>query len=478
MKRALLLGLLCAMVTATGCLNPAVVENDAAANKTGFSPRISPEMGDGYVTVVHGVPGLTVDVYVNGTLTLPEFEPGTVTKPLALPEDNYDIVIVPEGGAYPDEAVITGSAFLPAGANASIVAHLAADGTPSLAVFVNDLSPISEKDARVVVRHVAQAGAVDVRLYRDLDDEAVLTVPGLTNPNEAQADVPGKKYIATISGAGAATPLFTSDRFEAEDGETLVVYAIGNPADNTFSLLTQEIDLETFDDDDMDKKQMSLVTVVHGVPGLTVDVYVNGELTIPGFAPGTVTEPLRLPEGSYDIAIVPQGDRFPEDAVITGSTLLPGRVNASIVANLAADGTPSLNVFVNDVSKTSRKNARVVVRHVAQAGAVDVRLFRDLDDDAKVTIAGLTNPNEAQADVRAKKYTATISAAGATDPLFISDRLNLKKEKVYIVYAIGNPADQSFALLLQVIDLDDNDRYDWDDDDRDDDVTTGQVAVR
>ena len=39
----------------------------------------------GTVTVVHGVPGLTVDVYVNGGLTLPDFAPGTITDPLTLP---------------------------------------------------------------------------------------------------------------------------------------------------------------------------------------------------------------------------------------------------------------------------------------------------------------------------------------------------------------------------------------------------------
>ena len=43
------------------------------------------------------------------------------------------------------------------------------------------------------------------------------------------------------------------------------------------------------------------VTVVHGVQGLTVDVYVNGELTLEDFAPKTVTDPLQLPAGNYEI---------------------------------------------------------------------------------------------------------------------------------------------------------------------------------
>ena len=47
------------------------------------------------------------------------------------------------------------------------------------------------------------------------------------------------------------------------------------------------------------------VTVVHGVPDLVVDVYVNGDLTLEDFAPNTVTDPLTLPAGNYDLAGLP-----------------------------------------------------------------------------------------------------------------------------------------------------------------------------
>ena len=44
------------------------------------------------------------------------------------------------------------------------------------------------------------------------------------------------------------------------------------------------------------------VSVLHAVPGLTVDVYANGDELIPDFEPGTLTDPLTLPAGSYDLA--------------------------------------------------------------------------------------------------------------------------------------------------------------------------------
>ena len=49
------------------------------------------------------------------------------------------------------------------------------------------------------------------------------------------------------------------------------------------------------------------VSVIHGIPGLTVDVFVNGELTLPGFEPGDVAGPLDLPAGDYALAIAPEG---------------------------------------------------------------------------------------------------------------------------------------------------------------------------
>ena len=38
---------------------------------------------DAQVSVLHAIPGLTVDVYVNGDLTLDNFKPGDLAGPLA-----------------------------------------------------------------------------------------------------------------------------------------------------------------------------------------------------------------------------------------------------------------------------------------------------------------------------------------------------------------------------------------------------------
>ena len=51
----------------------------------------------------------------------------------------------------------------------------------------------------------------------------------------------------------------------------------------------------------------STVSVLHAVPGLTVDVFIDGEEAIPNFEPGTLTDPMMLAAGSYDIQVFADG---------------------------------------------------------------------------------------------------------------------------------------------------------------------------
>ena len=140
---------------------------------------------DAQVSVLHGVPGVTVDVYANGDPLLTDFEPGTLTDPVALPAGDYDLKVVAAGDGADGDAVIEADGVaVPAGANLTVVAHLTEDGTPVLTPFANDVSAIAPGQARLTVRHTAAAPAVDVRAA----ETPVFT--DLTNPNEDSAELP------------------------------------------------------------------------------------------------------------------------------------------------------------------------------------------------------------------------------------------------------------------------------------------------
>ncbi|MGB3185126.1 MAG: DUF4397 domain-containing protein [Ornithinimicrobium sp.] len=192
----------------------------------------------------------------------------------------------------------------------------------------------------------------------------------------------------------------------------------------------------------------SQVSVLHAVPGLTVDVYVNGEETLPDFEPGTLAGPLTLPAGDYDIEVYADGsDPETEDPAISAEGLaVPGGADITLTANLDADGNPALNAFVNDTSTLDAGQARLTVRHVAAAPAVDVRA------GGSPVIEGLTNPNEEVLNLDAGSVSADVVLAGTEDVVIGPADLDLGEGTNTIVYAWGSAADGNLDLAVQTID--------------------------
>lgn len=194
------------------------------------------QTSDGQVIVVHGVPDLEVDVYVNGDLTLEGFQFGDVAGPLPLPEGTYDVEIY-AAGADPsaDEPALSGSAELPGGAVATIAAYLQEGGAPTLGVFVENNSEIAAGEARVTARHLADFGAVDILA----NDSAVFA--GVDNGQGGDADVPADTYNIKITAAGdPETVAFDADVALAEGANT-IAYAVGSVSGGSFQVVTAAI---------------------------------------------------------------------------------------------------------------------------------------------------------------------------------------------------------------------------------------------
>ncbi len=188
------------------------------------------------------------------------------------------------------------------------------------------------------------------------------------------------------------------------------------------------------------------VSVLHGVPGATVDVYANGDELLTDFEPGTLTDPVSLPAGDYDLKVVAAGDGADGDAVIEANGVaVPGGANITVVAHLDESGTPVLTPFVNDTSAIAAGEARLTVRHTAAAPAVDIRA------NGEVAFSDLTNPNEASADLPAGTISADVALAG-TDTVAIGPAdVNLAEGVHTLVYAWGSAEDENLQLAVQTI---------------------------
>ena len=188
------------------------------------------------------------------------------------------------------------------------------------------------------------------------------------------------------------------------------------------------------------------VSILHGVPGATVDVYANGNPLLKNFKPGTLTDPQSLPAGSYDLKVVKAGDGADGDAVIEADNVkVPGGANITVVAHLNEDGDPSLTPFVNDVSKIPAGKARITVRHTAAAPAVDVRAGGD------PVFTNLSNPDEKSAEVDAGTVKADVVLKGTEDVVIGPASLNLAEGTSTIVYAWGSAEDDNLKLAVQTV---------------------------
>ncbi|GAA0319091.1 DUF4397 domain-containing protein [Kineococcus aurantiacus] len=189
------------------------------------------------------------------------------------------------------------------------------------------------------------------------------------------------------------------------------------------------------------------VSVLHAVPGLTVDVWANGSPLLPGFTPGTLTDPQQLPAGSYDLAVYPAGadPATAQPAISANDVEVPAGANVTVVAHLDANGAPKLTPFVNSPDDLAAGEAELTVRHVAAAPAVDVRA------GGTPVLRGLTNPGEASATVPAGTVSADVVLAGTDQVALGPADVDLAEGAETIVYAWGSAADANLALATQVV---------------------------
>jgi hypothetical protein len=201
------------------------------------------------------------------------------------------------------------------------------------------------------------------------------------------------------------------------------------------------------------------VSVVHGVPDATVDVYVNGGLLLPMFEFGTVTDELTVPAGTYDVEVYLAGQSpSTTDAIISllGADL-PDGINVTLVAHLDEEGTPIITPFVNDLASLGSGSllpgaaqfSRVTVRHTAAAPKV----LLTIGSLPRVTLANqqdVTFPN-----VRSNTYWVWLAAAAnpAAGPVFGPVTLPLEPNVNTVVYAVGDIGADNFTVLVQTFDL-------------------------
>ncbi len=178
---------------------------------------------DASLNVVHGIPGVDVEVCMNGAVAIPEFNPGEVVTGVPLPAGTYDVKIVAASNTCDDEAILEADGVeLARNKNYTAIAYLTADGSPTLGLFKNNVKALRSDTARLTVRHTAAAPAVDVWA-----NGAVL-LEDVPNGASATMKVPTGVYAAWVSLPGDYAPVIGPAVLDLQEGTAYQVYAWGN----------------------------------------------------------------------------------------------------------------------------------------------------------------------------------------------------------------------------------------------------------
>lgn len=192
--------------------------------------------GAASLSVLHGVPDLTVDVWVDDERTLDDFDPAELAGPLELPAGTYSLAITAADAEDPGDPVLGPvDVSVEAGGNYTAAAHLDENGEPTVSLFTNDTTPTAAGEGRVTLRHAAAAPSVDVIS----GEEAVIT--DLANGEEESLNLPAGTLSATLAPTGTTDPVLGPADVPVEEGAATIIYAWGSVEDDNLQIASQVI---------------------------------------------------------------------------------------------------------------------------------------------------------------------------------------------------------------------------------------------
>ncbi len=421
------------------------------------------------VYVVHGIAGrdvglteaLPVDVIVNGATILEGVVYGQIAGPLSLPPGTYNVKIALADAANPGSGPVVIEAEVPFvhGDVAAVIAHLAADGAPTASKFDLDLPPAADGSSHLLLHHTAAAPAVDIDLTGPLGN--MLTFEAVPNGVQGAATVPAGVWEVSLLPAGGQTPVLGPQPLKIEASQAYLAFAVGSLETDSLTLLIYESPLES-------GAAFAMVPasayVIHGIPGedlglaadFPVDIALNGTCALTGFTFGTVTDPIELTPGVYDIKIGLANAENPcsEPAVIEASVKLAAQSSTTLIAHLTAEKAPTASVFSNAVDQKASGPSALLVHHTAAAPAVDILAEAAIPGGYEaMALTDVTNGQQGILATSPGPWSVSILPAGVKDPVFGPLDIELGRQKATALYAVGSLDSGTFTVLQNTIPL-------------------------
>ena len=397
------------------------------------------------VVVVHGIPDVEVDVLVDGDALLSDvsytdaavatfsIDTATPTTPTTPTTTTIDVEIVEPGTTDVIAGLSLQDLEVAEGTSYTVAAFLDADGDPTIDAFVNETD-----ETGIQAFHLAEFA--DVAIVSD----GTILADDLANGETVKLDVPGGTTVddVGIALAGETDAAIGLGDVTVPEDSVVLVYAVGpepveeapepptEPEDPELpplpEILVEAVDVPTSTDG-------AEIVLVHGVPDLDVDVLVDGDAAIEGFAYGE-TVVATFTADTYDLGIAAAGSTTP--ILQLDDVELNDGDSFTVAAYLEADGTPTLAAFVNETDSTG-----IQAFHLAEFPEVallsgDTTLADPLanNETVKLDVAG----GETVVDVG-------IGLAGTTDAALELGDVPVPEDTLLLVFAVTPQEELPFT---------------------------------
>ena len=190
---------------------------------------------------------------------------------------------------------------------------------------------------------------------------------------------------------------------------------------------------------DMD---ISYVRVFHASPNApAVDIYVNGGLAFKNLSFKDFTEYVQLPMGQYKIEVFPAGQK--ESPVLTQNVQVPTKQVITIAAAGNLDDLQLIPYVEQTAEDLPVNESKLRAIHLSpDAPYVDVLIDGNIAF-SNIGFMDATYYNQ----LPSRPYNVKVNVE-STENTVLALEVELKSQKVYTIYVVGNPLDLSAIQSL------------------------------
>lgn len=425
----------------------------------GAAPAGAQSEPPGQIVVSNAFTDSRFVVWVDSTIEI-DAKSNRFLSPVDLTPGDHLVELYNEGGEPTTSTPIASRMVsVESGEAVSYTIHPSASGTVATTVFPDDTSKTGASTSRLVVRHVAEFGPVDVQLRPKASSPMASegTSDEFTLSNGQQAVIgdivvaDNLVYELLVYPSGSTDPIIIDTEVVVEPGIELTIAIAGNPPvaetdQDPESLLQREADVGAL--------PPPAISLVNGFSMGQYDFYVNGELSRGGIEPkrrSGLLQPTNsmgenISEGTYTVEVYPaeggpaQGGT-PSPIASTEIGVCDGR-SYSLAVHPDAGGDETLTFFENDVRQPSATSTRVTVRHIAEEGDLSVDVSGNGENSSPASTANFTLANggeEVLDDFLVNDYQIDAYRAGTTQRVAANDNAEAEGGAPIVAYIVGSP---------------------------------------